>query len=161
MKHLLIMRHAKSSWDQPGLADHERPINHRGQKDAPRMGELLKNQGLVPDLILCSTALRTRQTVELLGPACSFAGEILYLPELYEALANDCLEALHSHAGDHARVMILAHNPGLEELVGFLTGGHESMSTAAVAHVELDIPSWKALIGRGQGRLVHLWRPKE
>ena len=74
MKTLLLMRHAKSSWSEPGLADHDRPLNKRGKQAAPEMGKLLRKEGLVPDLILCSTARRSRQTAEAVAASLRLRG---------------------------------------------------------------------------------------
>jgi phosphohistidine phosphatase len=76
MKTLLIMRHAKSSWKDPDLPDHDRPLNKRGKHDAPSMGKLLKDEDLIPDLIISSTAARAKKTAELVAKACKYKGEI-------------------------------------------------------------------------------------
>ena len=85
MKTLLLMRHAKSSWDDPDVADHDRPLNKRGKKDAPRMGQWLAEQGLTPEVIVTSTAKRARKTAELVAESCGCQREPIVLPELYHA----------------------------------------------------------------------------
>jgi len=82
MKTLLVLRHAKSSWDDPALGDHERPLNKRGRRDAPRMGELVREYGLIPDVVISSDAVRARRTAEAVAEAARYAGEILLDPSL-------------------------------------------------------------------------------
>src|SRR5438105_4097768 len=93
-KTLLIMRHAKSSWKEAELDDHERPLNKRGRRAAPAMGQLLRENSLTPDAILSSTALRARQTAEAVAEACGFAGEISYHAEFYHDAPEGYFEAL-------------------------------------------------------------------
>ena len=161
MKTLLVMRHAKSSWKEEGLDDHERPLSKRGKKDAPRMGELLKEHDLVPDLILSSSAVRARHTAELAAEYCEYVGEIGGGRELYSFASEDYLEALSRVDDDTQRVMVVGHNPGLEELLQWLTGVYASLPTAALAVVRLNINHWAELEEGGRGELVQVWRPKE
>lgn len=160
MKTLLVLRHAKSSWDHSDLADHDRPLNKRGLRAAPRMGQLLVEQDLVPDLILSSTAVRARTTAELVADECESPPSIDYLPSLYGAGPHEYLEAVSAAGGGGERIMVVGHNPGLETLVTVLTGESERMPTAAVARIELDIDEWEEVVD-ARGRLVSLWRPKE
>jgi phosphohistidine phosphatase len=161
MKTLLIMRHAKSAWDNAKLADHERPLNQRGKQDAPRMGKLLKDEELVPDLIISSTAERALRTAELTALACDFDGRLLTTRHFYLADPATFLERLREVDDQFNRVMIVGHNPGMEELVADLTGQAEHFSTANIAHVELPITSWSQLNEDTAGTLRHLWQPKE
>jgi len=161
MKTLLIMRHAKSDWENTKLADHERPLNPRGRQDAPRMGKLLKDEDLVPDLIISSTAERALTTAELTALACDFDGRLLTTRHFYLSDPADYLEQLRGVDDQFNRVMIVGHNPGMEELVADLTGQTEHFSTANIAHVELPISSWSQLTEDTTGTLRHLWRPKE
>ena len=161
MNTLLILRHAKSSWKQPGLADHDRPLNKRGLRDAPRMGQLLREAGLVPDRIVSSTAERARTTAELAAAAAGFSGPVQHSRRLYLATAADILEVLGQAGGDAAKLLVVGHNPGLEELLAALTGGAEALPTAALVQVELDLRSWSKLEERTPARLVNLWRPRE
>src|SRR5688572_28494879 len=195
MKTLLVLRHAKSSWDDPALDDHERPLNARGEKDAPRIGRLARDEGLAPELIVSSDAVRARLTAGAMADATG--GRILLDPRLYHASATDILAALRSvfehsvvehsvvehsvvkhsvvkHsvvknrvvqnrvAEDNvATVMIVGHNPGLEELVTLLTGEQEHLPTAALAQIALPIERWSALDTTIRGTLIGVWRPKE
>jgi phosphohistidine phosphatase len=161
MKTLLILRHAKSSRDDASMPDHDRPLNKRGQHAAPRIGELLKEEQLLPDEILGSTAVRVRETVELVVQNSGYRGKIAFRPELYLAGSEAYLQALRALPDDCQRAMVVGHNPGLEDLLGVLTGAREHLTTAALAQVELDVSRWRDLDARRDGRLIQLWRPKE
>jgi len=160
MKTLLVLRHAKSSWHHAELADYERPLNQRGQRDAPRMGRLLRVEDLVPDLIITSSANRALSTAEAVAAAGGYEGEIQYTRHFYLADSEDYLERLQQLDDAYERVMIVGHNPGLEHLVALLTGAWETMPTAAVAHLSLPINHWRELDEETGAELVHLWRPK-
>lgn len=161
MKTLLILRHAKSSWKETGLADHDRPLNKRGLRDAPRMGKLLREEGLVPDLILGSTARRAKKTAEAVAEASGYEGEIQLEAGLYAAGPEAYLEALHVLPEEVQNVLVVGHNPGLEELVELLTGEAVSLPTAALARVALPVESWGSLTEEIEGELVRLWVPRE
>jgi phosphohistidine phosphatase len=161
MKTLLLLRHAKSSWDNPALGDHERVLNKRGQRDAPRMGRLIADEEIVPDCIVSSTASRARATAELVAEECGFSGEIQFVRELYHAPPSAYFSVLSQLPIDRKRVLVVAHNPGIEELQLLLTGEFESMPTAALAQIELNIDAWKQFDRDCEARLLHFWRPKE
>ncbi|MFM8320243.1 MAG: SixA phosphatase family protein [Chloroflexota bacterium] len=161
MKTLLILRHAKSSWKTDGLPDHERPLNARGLKDAPQVGQRLVEHGLLPERVLCSTARRARNTAELVVDACGYTGDLTLLDELYEATAGTYLAALARCAGEAGTVLLVGHNPTCEELLQRLTGQYLPMPTAALAQVRLPLDSWAAAAEARRGELVSLWRPKE
>jgi phosphohistidine phosphatase len=162
MKTLLVLRHAKSSWKDNGLEDHDRPLNKRGKKAAPQMGKLIKKEELTPDLILSSTALRAKTTAELVAQHSKYVGEILFERRLYLAGPANIVEILQEIETEPAgRVMIVGHNPGHEELVRCLTGQDERFPTAALAQIQLPIKTWKELELSTEGALVRLWRPRE
>jgi phosphohistidine phosphatase len=161
MKMLLIMRHAKSSWDDTGLHDHDRPLNKRGKLNAPRMGRLLRELDLAPDLILTSSARRARDTAEAVADQSGYAGEIKVEEEFYAAPPEVVLEALAAAEDRYECILVIGHNPGLEELLEMLTGEQESLPTAAIARVDLPIASWQVLADETRGKLVKVWRPKE
>jgi phosphohistidine phosphatase SixA len=161
MKTLLILRHAKSSWEDEKLPDIDRPLNKRGRHDAPRIGDLIKAEGLLPDLIISSTAKRTRSTVELVAGASDYDGEIRWDESLYAAEPQAYITALRALPAEVERVMVVGHNPGLEELVAMLTDEWARLPTAALAQVSLDIANWSDLEFEPVGKLVHVWRPKE
>ena len=113
MVQLIIWRHAKSDWDNPGLPDHERPLNKRGRRDREIMARYIENS-FAPELVICSTARRTRETVITL----SDKDKIIYSEALYQAMHVDLMEIARSHGNDHACVMLVGHNPGMEMLAG-------------------------------------------
>ncbi|MCI0394718.1 MAG: histidine phosphatase family protein [Chloroflexi bacterium] len=161
MKTLLILRHAKSSWDNARLADHDRPLNKRGKEDAPRMGRLIRKEELIPDLIITSTAERALATAEAAAEASGYEGEIRRTRELYLAGPETYLAVLRKLPAGAQRVMVVGHNPGMEELVELLIGRPERMPTAALAQVELPVGQWGELDEETKGRLLNLWWPKE
>jgi phosphohistidine phosphatase len=161
MKTLLILRHAKSGWDVPNIADHDRPLTERGKKDAERIGQLLLERGLVPDQMISSTAKRARKTASKVAKACQYAGEIETTNRLYLASPSQIIEVLRELDDQCDRVLMVAHNPGLEELLRQLTGQPEPMPTATLAQVSVDVASWQSLSIPSGGCLVQVWRPKE
>ena len=114
------MRHAKSSWKDSHLPDQARPLNKRGQKDAPRMGKLLKESGLIPQRIYSSTAERARQTAVAVAEKLGYGGEIIYLDALYLAEPSAIVDVLKSVPDGIECVLVIGHNPGMEQLVQFL-----------------------------------------
>jgi len=160
MKTLLLLRHAKSSWSDSARSDHDRPLNARGEKDAPRMGRFARDEQLCPELIVSSDAVRARLTASAIAAATG--GQLLLDPRLYHASAAEILDALQSVVqGDVATVMIVGHNPGLEELITRLTGEREALPTAALTQIALPIDRWSDLNTSTRGTLVGLWRPRE
>jgi phosphohistidine phosphatase len=161
MKTLLLLRHAKSSWKQPEMADHDRPLNRRGKKEAPKVGRYLKENDLVPDLILSSTARRAHDTAQAVADECGFAGQIDLYQDLYLSDTACYLDLLHCLPDDANRVLVVGHNPDLDELLTLLTDVAEHMTTAALAQVDLPITSWQELSEATDGRLQNLWAPRE
>ena len=161
MKTLLVLRHAKSSWDDPALADHERTLNGRGRRDGPRMGRLIREHGLIPDVVISSDAVRAHLTAEAVAEAAGYAGEILVDPRLYLASPADILLLLRTVREDAEAIMIVGHNPGLEELIEQLTGERHDLPTAALAQIALPIDRWRDLKPSSRGTLSGYWRPEE
>ena len=161
MKVLLILRHGKSSWKHPGLADHDRPLNKRGLRDAPRMGRLLREEDLVPDRIVSSTAVRARETARLAAGEAGHGAAVKHSRRLYLASVAEIIRVLGEVGGDASRLLLVGHNPGLEELAARLTGCAETLPTAALVQVELDLQSWSKFEESTPARLVNLWRPRE
>jgi len=162
MKTLLLMRHAKSSLKEGDLPDFERPLSKRGEKDAPRIGKLLKDKKLTPDLILSSTAQRASQTAELVAEKCKYKGEIVFVNDFYLGEPDAYLNTLRELDDDTSNlVLVIGHNPGLESLLQLLTGQVESLPTSAIAHLELPIRTWKALTTDIIADLKHLWLPRD
>jgi phosphohistidine phosphatase len=161
MRELMVLRHAKSSWKNPGADDHDRPLNRRGERDAPRLGRWLRDEDLVPDAIVSSTAVRARTTAHAVAAACGYAGAVHVAPQLYLAGPDKYVAAARSLGGPAIRLLIVGHNPGVEELVLGLTGCEERMPTAALARIRLEIRGWDELRLDSPGRLIDVWRPKE
>jgi len=161
MKTLLLLRHAKSSWKDSDLDDHDRPLNQRGKRDAPRMGQLLKDEQLLPDFILCSSAKRCRKTAEHVIHESGYRGETRITGELYEAGAQQLRSILAGLRDDFSCVLLIAHNPGLEELLERLTGAYAPLTTAALARLDLPIARWPDLSDETRGTLVQVWQPRE
>jgi phosphohistidine phosphatase len=151
---LIVLRHAKAA-QVPGLADRERPLTDRGERDAKRLGDEIRAAGLEPDVVLCSPALRTRQTAELAFPEV----EISYERDIYEAYPEELLELLHRTDPDLGTVVLCGHNPGVHELALGLAGGDYVFRPGAFAVIGVE-PAWEDL-WPGQGRLLTHWDPKE
>jgi phosphohistidine phosphatase len=161
MKTLLILRHAKSSWSHDSLSDHDRPLNKRGERDAPRMGELILDRGLVPDLIISSTANRAHTTATVVAETCGFQHDIVFTEALYLSRLPTYQSILQQTSDIHQCVMVVGHNPEMEAMVEALTGRYQRMPTAALAQVTIGIESWSELELTGECDLTNLWRPRE
>ena len=161
VKTLLLLRHAKSAWNDPALDDHERPLNERGRRDAPRMGELIREYRLLPDIVISSDAERAHLTAEAVARAARYAGEIVLDRRLYLASPADIVDLLQEVRPDARTVMIVGHNPGLEDLVEHLTGEQQDLPTATLAQIDLPIDEWRDLTLSTRGTLMGHWRPKE
>ena len=159
-KQLLLLRHAKSSWDHPGLSDHERPLNARGRRDAARMGEHLRGRAISPELVLCSSAVRTRET--LAGLALGPSVEVVVDPTLYGASSGE-LHARVRVVDDAVGVlMLIAHNPGTHALATTLVDDPlriPAYPTAALTDLVAPIDSW-AELRPGVARLEEFVTPK-
>jgi phosphohistidine phosphatase len=161
MKTLLLLRHAKSSWKDSDIDDHERPLNKRGKKDAPRMGRLLLDESMLPDLILSSSAKRCRKTAEQVIQHSGYRGETRIIGELYEANLSKLRECLAKVEETVGRLLLIGHNPGLEELLEALVGSYTPLSTACLAQVEIAINRWSDCANEPRGNLVKVWQPRE
>jgi phosphohistidine phosphatase len=161
MKSILVLRHAKSNRKDPDLTDHDRPLNKRGKRDAPRMGRLLKKEHLVPDAIISSTAMRARDTAEAVAKASGYTGDITFNRSLYAAGPQAYIDALHDLSDDYVRVLTIGHNPGLEELVEMLTGEIHLMPTCSMVHVKLSVDKWSDIDNKIKGQVAEIWRPRD
>ena len=161
MKTLLLMRHAKSSWASAGVADHDRPLNERGEKASARMGQLLRERNFRPDVLLLSTALRAVQTAERVAEAAGLQLPLQTRRELYLAPPSTYISLAQQLPRDARCALLIGHNPGLEELVASLAGRHERMPTAALAEIPLNLATWAELSLDGPGEGVRVFRPKE
>ena len=168
---LLLLRHAKSSWDNPGLSDYDRPLAKRGQKAAPRMGAEIAALKLRPELVLCSGAQRTRETLALVLDQLDHPlPKVVYDDAIYMAPPPGLVGILHKlpdGAGTPKTVMIVGHNPGLEELAEELVAGGDEdarevmakkFPTGALAVITFDARSWSA-VAPGGGSLVRFVTP--
>ena len=159
-KYLSLIRHAKSSWGDASLADHARSLNQRGQHDAQRMGEVLQEQGIVFDALLCSDAKRARQTLALLNEQLKVDEDIIhYLGELYCASVPTLIELIHAVDNQKNNIGIVAHNPGLEDLATMLSGDRETFSTCSVMQIGFDINNWSE-VNKGKGKRLLFLSPK-
>jgi phosphohistidine phosphatase len=157
MKTILLLRHAKSDRDNPALADFERPLAKRGLKDAPRMGAVLSSFGIVPDRILASPARRAKETAELVAEACGYKKEVEWHEAFYGGNAEDLIAALQRLSNSVEKVLLVGHNPTMEETVSALILGDErqpiiTMPTAALACLQVHIGNW-ADLEPGEGLL--------
>jgi phosphohistidine phosphatase len=168
---LVLLRHAKSSWADGALSDHDRPLAKRGLKAAPVVGAALARLDIHPDVVLCSSAARTRETLALVLPQLGGAPEVICEDAIYMATPASLLSRLRGLRDADAAprtVMVVGHNPGLEELAALLagSGGEEALElmaekfpTGAVAVIAFDAASW-AEISPGAGKLLHFLTPK-
>ena len=144
-KRLAFLRHAKSSWNEPDLDDFDRPLNRRGQRAATRMGQHMKDEGLRPELVLCSAALRTRQTLERLDLPDGVA--VCVEPGLYGASATALFDRVRRIEDGIATVLMIGHNPGMHDAVAGILAADEAsppeFPTAALAITQLTVEHWQ------------------
>jgi phosphohistidine phosphatase len=166
-KQLFVLRHAKSSWEDPGLDDHERPLAPRGRRAVKLIAEHLRANGITPALVLCSNARRTIETLEGVEPT----GEHVIEPALYAADTSAVLERLRQVPADTPAVLLIGHNPAIQALVLRLATGTDRTDGPALAEVQRKFPTaalatltfdcgWSEL-GPGRARLDAFVRPKQ
>lgn len=171
---LLLLRHAKSSWDDPALDDFDRPLAKRGREAAPRMGRAMARRGWLPDLALVSSSLRTRQTWALVAPELPRDIPASFDDTIYEAPAGRILDAIRAVPDDVATLLVVGHNPGFETLTAMLAGKGgdadalermgEKFPTAALARLSFE-ESWADLgpgpaFSEGKAALTHFLTPR-
>lgn len=166
MKRLFLLRHAKSSWDEPGLRDHDRPLAPRGQKATELVAGHLQRAGIRPELVLCSSARRTRETLDGIRPALGDQAEVRIEADLYGASAPELVDVLRGVADEVESVMLIGHNPGIEDLALRLARpgpevehARAKFPTAALATLELE-GSWRTLGPEG-AELATFVKPKD
>ena len=143
MRTLYLVRHAKSSWDDPALSDHDRPLNERGLRDVATMGRRLAQRGVKPDLLLTSTATRALATAEHLAKALGLKRKhIVVNDRLYAAPASELLGVIAELGDKPRRVMLVAHNPGLSDLAHRFASDITHMPTCAVAEFTFAVAAW-------------------
>ena len=169
MKTIFLLRHAKSSWDDESLPDHDRPLSARGRAAAPRIGAYMRGAGCLPDLVLCSTATRTRLTLHAVLSELEVEPAIEFLEDLYLASPGEMLDLVRSVPDTVEALLLVGHNPGTGMLAGALSGGGlpEKMSlmrakfpTTGLAIIELSVNRWKDTVG-GCGILKEFIRPRD
>ena len=165
---LLLLRHAKSSWDDAGLFDHDRPLSERGINAAPRIAAHIAAHDLAPELVLCSTSVRTRETLALVLDHLRPTPSVSYEKALYLAEAEAILDRIYKVENDRRRIMLVGHNPGFEDLARMLSGhGHRAnrealqrkFPTCGLAVITFKGSHW-ANVRPGQGTLEQFVTPR-
>jgi phosphohistidine phosphatase len=161
MKMLTLVRHAKSSWDDSTLSDRERPLNERGEQDAPLMGKRIMAAGIRPSLIICSPAARAWATAKVLAQEIGYPIEFLQREDgLYLASLDDILDVLVAQDAEFNNLLLVGHNPGLTTFANFLVPGLTSnLPTAGVVAVQFEQSDWN-LYTRPAAELVVYDFPK-
>lgn len=150
MKTLLLLRHAKSSPIDAAGQDFERPLNDRGKKEAELIADFIRRQKIPVDLIVCSPAVRAKQTMELIFATNQLSPEVRFDQRIYDASPTQLLEVISGVEDERRCLLIVGHNPGMEELLTLLLGGEQHMPTAALAKVALSTKNWNHLVpGKG------------
>ena len=169
MKTIYLLRHAKSSWDDSSLSDHDRPLNERGRAAAPRVGAHMQAMGYLPDLVLCSTSMRTRQTLDAVLSELDVEPAVEFEEDLYLAAPSEMLDLVRSVPDTVESVLIVSHNPGTGILAAALSGdGPEErihlmrakFPTTGLAIIELSVDRWKD-VESGCGSLKEFVRPRD
>lgn len=170
MKTLYFLRHAKSDWNNFDLSDHERPLNARGQRACAKIGRMLVTRGFSPDRVLCSSAVRARETLDRVMVAAECTWPVTFEPKLYGASADSILSLIRQQSDAADSLFLVGHNPGFQDIVVGLTGNEKSegtlarvirkMPTAGFAELSFDTDSFKS-IGVGKGCLVDFFKPKD
>lgn len=164
---IVLLRHAKADW--PDVADHDRPLADRGRKDAPAVGEWLAANGIAPQLTLCSTAARTRETWKLVVPLLPHRPRTVYEDRLYEASVGEIIALINETPAETEDLLVVAHNPGMQGVAEVLSGRAEGdtrermtrsgFPTSALAVIRFT-GSWKS-VEPGAGTLTAYWGPHE
>jgi len=160
VKTLLLMRHAKSNWDDASLRDFDRPLAERGRRDAPRMARALVALDSAPDFIVSSPAARARETIEAVIREGELTAPLEFNEGIYDASPGVLMRIVQRLPDEHRRVLMVGHNPGFEDLLARLSGERGRMPTAAIACIEFQVDRWDD-IEDGQGKLVWLLTPKQ
>src|SRR5262245_415709 len=160
MRTLYLLRHAKSSWKDTNLADFDRPLSGRGRKATETVGAFLKDKEIDLDLVVSSPAVRARQTIELVLRAAKIKPELRFDERIYEATPSRLLEVVTQLENEQKAVLLVGHNPGMQELLLLLTGQSEEYPTAALTKISFKNLKW-AEVGSKKGALEWLVKPKE
>lgn len=160
MRELILLRHAKSSWATAGLADHDRPLNKRGRAASDLIGRHCAESELLPDLVRSSDSARTRETVARWADAAGWSGPIEWSPDLYHATPRQLMDAARTAPDAVGRLMLVAHNPGIEELASELAGREIVMPTGTLVLFQSELDSWRD-IDHAVFRERLVWRPRD
>jgi phosphohistidine phosphatase len=166
VKRLFVLRHAKSAWDDPALRDRDRPLAPRGRKAAKRMGKWVRKHGVRPQLVVCSSAVRARETLQRMLPALG-EPEVWFEVTLYAASAETLLARVHALPRDVDEAMVVGHNPGVMDLVLLLAApgplrdrAADNIPTGALAVLDLDVATWGD-VAPGSASLTRFVLPRE
>ena len=157
---LYLLRHAKSSWKDDSLKDFDRPLKGRGRAAAEQMGKRLASEKLQDAVLICSPAVRTRETAQIVLKHSRLRMDQRFDERIYEASLRDLVQVVSEIPDDKPTAMMIGHNPGFEELLAFLTGEARHMPTCALAKIKLDVASWKN-VRAGEGSLELFVTPKD
>lgn len=157
---LYLLRHAKSSWKDASLRDFDRPLKRRGRDAAKQIGKRLADEKPKPLLVVCSPAVRTRETADIVLKHADLRVDVTFDERIYEASLRDLLQVVAAIPDNKEVAMMIGHNPGFEELVAFLSGEHRAMPACALAKIRLKAASWKD-VRAGEGTLEWFITPKE
>ena len=166
---LYLMRHAKSAWEDDSLSDHDRPLAPRGRRAAPAVAARMREEGMIPQHVLCSSSARTSETWSLVGPLLAPDASVERTPDLYHAGAEELLQAVQSVGDEEDPVLLLGHNPSIQALAAALAGHGpasglgrlgQKFPTAAVAEIRFPVARWRHVVP-GLGRLERFLRPKD
>jgi len=155
-KILLLLRHAKSSWDDPELPDHERLLNKRGKQNAITMGKYLKKEQLVPDLIITSTAKRANKTATIIAKQSGYDNKTIQSEILYSSSPENYIKVINGIPDKYNKVLLVGHNPIMEDVIARILGETHTMKTCSLAHIELSTDSWKKFSYDTNSKLIDL-----
>jgi phosphohistidine phosphatase len=160
MRKILLMRHAKSSWDNSDISDFDRPLNARGLQAAPFMGSQIYKNGLIPDQIVSSPAKRAKQTAVLVRESAGVETKIQFEDKIYESSPTTLLYVVSGFSDKYQSILLVGHNPGIEGFIRILTSEIHQMPTGAIAGINLNIEKWSD-ISLNCGQIEFLIRPKD
>jgi len=160
MRTLYLLRHAKSSWKDANLADFDRPLSGRGRRAAETVGLFLKDKEITLDLVVSSPAVRARQTIEIVLRSAKQRPELRFDERIYEATVGRLLEIVSQLENEHKAVLLVGHNPGMQELLALLTGQSEEYPTASLTKITFKNLKW-AEVGNKKGSLEWFVKPKQ
>ncbi|MFY4788817.1 SixA phosphatase family protein [Aliarcobacter butzleri] len=161
MKKLILIRHAKSDWSNPLSEDFLRPLNKRGEKNAPFMAKILEKKDIKPDLIISSPSIRTKQTLEYFIKQLNYKDEVRFEESIYEAPFENLLKVIKNISNNYKIILLVGHNPGLWDLVNFLLDKHfENIPTCGIVEIDFNAKSWQD-ISKKNSNLVSFEYPKK